>query len=305
MIATAHLFPCLHVALMALRRGLDAEAWNAPTVAGPWRVRDVARGQGDRTPVSFAVVDQADSTVSVTVRYDDGEDAAATLRRGGDWAGDYFCDDGWFALRLDGGQSRWDEYARPDGHTAKRRTLRIAPAPDGALIARLDAHWFEGFQPYAPGSGDGIPLPWTWTSAHAWLRTEAFSEAALARLRARGPGARLADATSEAGEAEEAAEAPVSRENEALENPPPSRETRAIERRVRALVLPGVRVLAVAPRDSGWHVSVAYTERSSMVRFLLRLQESLPARSVWQDPLVRGRTEAGEDTGALFVVTAP
>jgi uncharacterized protein (TIGR03083 family) len=39
---TAALFPPLHRELISLLRGLDADAWNRPTVAGTWRVRDVA-----------------------------------------------------------------------------------------------------------------------------------------------------------------------------------------------------------------------------------------------------------------------
>ena len=39
---TAHLFPALHRELLSLLRGLDADEWNRPTVAGAWSVRDVA-----------------------------------------------------------------------------------------------------------------------------------------------------------------------------------------------------------------------------------------------------------------------
>jgi uncharacterized protein (TIGR03083 family) len=39
---TAGLFPPLHRELIALLRGLDAADWERPTVAGSWRVRDVA-----------------------------------------------------------------------------------------------------------------------------------------------------------------------------------------------------------------------------------------------------------------------
>lgn len=41
-IYTAPLFPPLHRELVSLLRGLDAAAWLLPTVAGRWRVRDVA-----------------------------------------------------------------------------------------------------------------------------------------------------------------------------------------------------------------------------------------------------------------------
>ena len=39
---TAALFPPLHQELLALLRGLSAEDWERPTVAGRWQVRDVA-----------------------------------------------------------------------------------------------------------------------------------------------------------------------------------------------------------------------------------------------------------------------
>lgn len=42
MIATAHLFRPLNEELVALLRGLAAEEWLLPTVAGKWRVKDVA-----------------------------------------------------------------------------------------------------------------------------------------------------------------------------------------------------------------------------------------------------------------------
>jgi uncharacterized protein (TIGR03083 family) len=41
-IHTAELFPGLHAELISLLRGLDEGDWSRPTVAGAWRVRDVA-----------------------------------------------------------------------------------------------------------------------------------------------------------------------------------------------------------------------------------------------------------------------
>ena len=41
-IYTAELFRPLHRELIALLRGLDSDRWVAPTIAGSWRVRDVA-----------------------------------------------------------------------------------------------------------------------------------------------------------------------------------------------------------------------------------------------------------------------
>jgi hypothetical protein len=41
-IETAHLFAPLHAELLALLRGLEPGDWEKPTIAGAWRVRDVA-----------------------------------------------------------------------------------------------------------------------------------------------------------------------------------------------------------------------------------------------------------------------
>jgi len=48
-IFTAHLFAPLNEDLVALLRGLSADEWNAPTVAGAWTVKDVAAHLLDTT----------------------------------------------------------------------------------------------------------------------------------------------------------------------------------------------------------------------------------------------------------------
>ena len=48
-ILTAHLFAPLNDELVALLRGLSADEWNAPTVAGAWTVKDVAAHLLDTT----------------------------------------------------------------------------------------------------------------------------------------------------------------------------------------------------------------------------------------------------------------
>jgi uncharacterized protein (TIGR03083 family) len=48
-ILTAHLFAPLNDELVALLRGLSAEEWSAPTVAGAWTVKDVAAHLLDTT----------------------------------------------------------------------------------------------------------------------------------------------------------------------------------------------------------------------------------------------------------------
>jgi hypothetical protein len=186
--------------------------------------------------------------------------------------------------------------ARPGGHSAKRRTLRIAPTAEGALIARLDAHWFEGFQPYSPGSGDGIPLPWTWKRAHVWLRTEPFSEAALARLSAREAGTAEEPATTDGWQQD-----PVYLANQALENPPPTAGLEAAEARIRQAAPRGMHMLVVVPRDSGWHVSVAVQDDAQLMLFLSNLGQQEDVEQVQHDVLVRGRTSDGAMSTAVYV----
>lgn len=266
------------------------------------------RGGEERTPVSFAVEDQGDSTLTVSVRYEEGEDGQAVLRRGNEWAGDYYCDDGWFKVAMDGVSSRWPDLVRPGGHAPKRGSLRIAPGTEGALIAKLVGHWFEGFQPYSPGSGDGIPLPLTWKSAHAWLRTESFSPAALARLRARRPSSIEAQiAAQEAGVSvsEAIANDPVWQANHALEHGPPATGQREASERITAAVPSGLRILVIAPRDSGWHVSVAMTDPARLPHFLSNLAQREDVRAVQHDALTRGMTETGLETTAVYVRFAP
>lgn len=48
-VLTAHLFAPLNEELVALLRGLSAEEWSAPTVAGAWTVKDVAAHLLDTT----------------------------------------------------------------------------------------------------------------------------------------------------------------------------------------------------------------------------------------------------------------
>jgi uncharacterized protein (TIGR03083 family) len=54
-VLTAHLFGGLHAELLALLRGLPPEAWERPTRAGAWQVRDVAAHllDGDLRKLSF------------------------------------------------------------------------------------------------------------------------------------------------------------------------------------------------------------------------------------------------------------
>jgi hypothetical protein len=165
----------------------------------------------------FAVLAQRDSSMQVSVRFADGQEYETTLWRCDSQGFHHCCEDGWLRFRLDGGPSRWDSLVRPAGHTAKRRALRVASAPDDALLARLDGVWFEGVQLYAPSGADGAPIPWTWRRAHVWLRTERYSAAGLARRRRLGTPEAQARRAARA----RAQQDPIHQANEALENPPP------------------------------------------------------------------------------------
>jgi hypothetical protein len=51
---TAELFAPLSAELVALLRGLGESDWTKPTVAGAWRVKDVARAPARRTAAQLA-----------------------------------------------------------------------------------------------------------------------------------------------------------------------------------------------------------------------------------------------------------
>lgn len=304
--------------LAACSRGESRpRAWGAPRLASddacpqvigrylldespvPWvlALRFVPLDDPAREPESFAIADQTDRSLLITVRYTDGSDETRTLRRGSEYGGDYRCEDGW--VRLGDGQvaGRWDDQLRLRDEAPKRRSLRFAPAPDGAIIARLDGLWFEGFQPYAPGSGDGIPLPWTIRRAHAWSRTEAFSDAALTRQRQLGSPTEQARRTALA----RAQLDPVYLENEALENPPPTASQVSAQARIRRTVAEGVQVAAVSPRDSGWHVSVNARDSVVVARFVSLLVESGDVLEARHESIYRGTSPEGTLATVVYV----
>ena len=289
-----------------------AEAGHCPDLVGryltdespvPWMLalRRIPAELPAEAAESFAVLAQRDSSMQVSVRFADGQEYETTLRRGDSQGGDYFCEDGWLRFRLDGGPSRWDSLVRPAGHTAKRRELRVAPAPDGALLARLDGVWFEGVQLYAPSGGDGAPIPWTWRRAHVWLRTERYSAAGLARRRRLG----TPEAQARRAARERAQQDPIYQENQALEDPPPPASQASAQARIREAVPEGMRVLVVAPRDSGWHVSVVARDPVQLTEFLSRLAQRDDVAAVWHDALVRTLQPDGTTSTAVYVRLEP
>jgi hypothetical protein len=265
----------------------------------PWTLalRHVPLADSLREPESFAIADQTADSLLVTIRYRDGGGASHTLRRGTAYDGDFYCADGWVRLDGRGVSSRWDESILVNGKAPKRRWLRFAPARDGAIIARLDGVWFEGFQPYAPGSGDGIPLPWTWKRTHAWSRTEPYSAAALARQRRlRTP--------AEQGRREALARTTPDRvflEHEALENPAPPPSQALARQRLRGMLTDGVQVVAVTPRDDGWQVSVTAPDTVAVARFVSRLVERSDVLEARHESLYRSVTPDGLWGTVVFV----
>ncbi len=72
-------------------------------------------------------------------------------------------------------------------------------------------------------------------------------------------------------------------------------------KRVMAAVIPGTLVRAVAPRDSGWHVSVQYDEQPQLVEFMVNLSQSGPVAQIRHESLYRGRTTDGKWTTVVYV----
>ncbi len=242
---------------------------------------------------SFAVADQQDSSLLVTVTLASGGERRINLRRGGPWEGDYHCDEGWLVLRDGLVPDWWDDELRLGDHAPRRRTIHLAPARDGALVARLEGEWFETFSLWAE-TGAGVPLPWTWRTARWWSRVQPYREdAPPRRLRAQA-GARRTEVAPD----------PVMAADAALEQLPDAPGREDAERLVLDAMPRGMRLQSITPRDSGWHVSVALRD-AVMASFLTQLTQDPRVAEVRHDVLVRTRLSELEEGAAVYVRLVP
>ena len=245
----------------------------------------------------FTLAGAADSALHVTIGYLDGRTVEKRLVKGSTYAGDYFCDDGWFHVGSRDIASKWDSEVASDGFFAQRHAMRVAPANGGALVARLDRIDYDEFTVWCGDGCKGIPLPWTFETRSTWSRAERWEEGAtrpsvVAQEREEG---------RRAAALERLQRDPVYRAHEELENGPPVAGLDEARKRVMAAVVPGTLARAVAPRDSGWHVSLQYDGNPQLVEFMERLSQSGPVAELRHESLYRGRTPDGKWTTVVYV----
>lgn len=245
----------------------------------------------------FAVVGDADTALHLRIGRADGSVVERRLQRGArPYGGDYWCDDGW--LRLGGDISaRWDSAVNVNGFYARRHAMYLATGREGALVTKLEHTDYDEFTVWCGDGCKGIPLPWTFRTRTTWHRAEAWPEGAPR------PAA-IAETMAAERRAQELARAkndPVYLENERLEQGEPAAGSADARRRVEAVLPKAIRLLAVAPRDSGWSLSIEYDDDAQLPGFLVDLQQSGPVVEIRRDKLVRGITPEGRKTGAVYV----
>ena len=246
---------------------------------------------------SFTVEGSADTALHVTLGFLDGQVVERRLAKGTEYAGDYHCKDGWLHLSSRDIPNTWDAEVASGGFVTLRRALRIAPGKDGRLVGRLDHTDYDEFTVWCGDGCKGIPLPWTFETRSTWSAAERWEEGAPRP----SVVAQEREEARRAEELERARQDPLYRENEALENGPPVAGQDEARKRVMAAVVVGTLVRAVAPRDSGWHVSVEYEEHAQLVDFMERLSQSGPVARIRHESLYRGRLPTGRWTTVVYV----
>ncbi|HEX4931769.1 MAG TPA: hypothetical protein VFV33_01240, partial [Gemmatimonadaceae bacterium] len=286
--------------------------WHCPDLAGryafaPEPVSHLLAGRfapWDSVPrelESFTIAGSADTALHVTLGYLDGGTVEKRLVKGSEYAGDYHCGDGWLHLLSRDIPDRWDAEVKSGDFFAKRRAMRIAVGADGRLVGRLDRIDYDEFAVWCGDGCQGIALPWTFETRSTWSAAQRWEEGAP----------RPSVVAQEQAEARQAAERarlqqdPLYRENEALENGPPVAGQAEARQRVMAAVVPGMLVRAVAPRDSGWHLSLEYESNPQLVEFMERLSQSGPVAEIRHESLYRGRMPSGRWTTVVYVRYEP
>lgn len=283
------------------------EDWRCPAVAGRYAYGAEPGGHylaarfapyGDTVPVEYFVLEgSADTALHVGVGMLDGRVIAKALRKGSPFSGDYYCEDGWLQLRSDFSEDRFDAEVAGEGFYPRRRKILVTANAASALVTRYDRTDYDELTVWCGDGCTGIPLPWTFETRSTWSRAEPWVEgtprpsvtaAVRAEARAREEQERLQ-------------QDPVYRAEQAQEQGPPVVGQADARRRAVAALERGMLVLAVAPRDSGWHISLEYEAESQIPAYMVRLAQSGPTMAIRQDKLYRGRTSSGRMTGVVWV----
>lgn len=238
----------------------------------------------------FAIAGVADSTLHVTVGYVDGRTHEQRLQKGTRYARDYYCEDGWLHIRSGEISHRFDADVASPGFYALAHAMRIARSKRGALVARLDRIDYDELTVWCGDGCKGIPLPWTFETRSTWSAAERWREGTPrpSVVRRQREAARLkAD--------------PVYQENQRLENGERVAGQGEAHKRATAALVPGMLVRAVAPRDSGWHLSLEFEELSQLAQYMERLSQSGPVAELKVLPLYRAKTTNGHWIDVVYV----
>lgn len=238
----------------------------------------------------FAIAGSADTALHVTVGYVDGRTHETRLQKGTPYARDYHCEDGWLHVRAGEISDRFDGEVAGLGFFARAHAMRIARGKDGTLVARLDRTDYEEFVVWCGDGCKGFPLPWTFETRSTWSRAEPWAE-----------GAPRPSVVAKQREEARLKRDPVYLENQRLENGEPVAGQAEARKRVMAALVPGMLVRAVAPRDSGWHLSLEFEEMPQLVTFMERLTQSGPVAEVKVLPLYRAKTTNGHWIDVVYV----
>lgn len=238
----------------------------------------------------FAVAGLADSALHVTVGYVDGRTHEQRLQKGTPYSRDYFCEDGWLHIRSGEIANTFDAEVASREFYAKRHAMRIARSKRGALVSRLDRIDYDEFYVWCGDGCKGFPLPWTFETRSTWSQAE--------RWIAGTP--RPSVVRREREEARLKAD-PVYQENQRLENGEPVAGQPEARRRATESLVPGVWIRAVAPRDSGWHLSLEFEELPQLAHFMEKLSHSGPVAELKVLPLYRAKTTNGHWIDVVYV----
>lgn len=278
-------------------RYLDSSAPITQMLAG----RFVESRDGDAEWDSFELAPPTATGMDVTVRYTNGEERHGRARRGGPYDGDFYCADGWLQVGDRYMPNRWDDEELSRGFFPRRRGLRVAPGKDGALVARLDLTRYDEFTIWCGDGCKGIPLPWTFETRSSWSAAHRWSPDAL---RAHASRAGRVNATAAAAPAN-ALDDRLAREEAALENGVPVAGLGEVRARALGALVPGMLLKAVAPRDSGWQLSLEFDELSQLQSYMVRLSQGGPVAEIRVAPLYRAKTPAGRWVDVVYVRYEP
>lgn len=120
----------------------------------------------------FELSGEADTALTVTVTSEDGVEQSGQLRRGSASDGDYFCEDGWLQIADRRISNQFDDETESATYRPQLRSMRVAKAADGALVARFDFITYSEITVWCGDGCKGLPVPGTFKTHSVWSAAE-------------------------------------------------------------------------------------------------------------------------------------